>query len=48
MTRIRRGQRFESMRLPSFIEMSGLRLPSPWPRRYEQDEREVGHPRHPS
>lgn len=28
LTRTRRGQRFEPTRLPSFIEMSGLRLPS--------------------
>lgn len=49
LTRTRRGQRFEPTHLPSFIEMSGLRLPSPRSRRYEQDEREVGsHPRHPS
>lgn len=46
LTRTRRGQRFQlPTHLPSFIEMSGLRLPLP---RYEQDEREVGHPRHPS
>jgi len=42
LTRTRRGQRFEPTRLPSFIEMSGLRLPSPYSRRYVQDEREVG------
>lgn len=46
LTKTRRGQRFEPTRLPSFIEMSGLRLPRP--RRYVQDGREVGRSRRPS